>query len=184
MVDKMRITILGRLSVMQGIVWATVPSAPRERKLLALLLLNFGRVVPAHLLIDKLWGSNPPRSVRTALQTYILNIRSKLARQLQLPHAWVRDNLLVRDNEGYQFQMGRCEYDLEDYLELAGLGERVSADGNDELAVEALRKAEALGTGSIRSPASTAGGNGSVPKGDGGRAAWSQPDADSVRRTS
>lgn len=149
MADTMRVTILGSLSVVREGGRTAAPSAPKERKLLALLLLNHGRVVPTHVLIDELWGDNPPRSVRTAVQTYILNIRGKLAHELDLPGAWVRDNLVVRDNEGYKFRTDQCEFDLRDYRELAELGENAIAGGNDELAVEALRKAEGLWSGSI-----------------------------------
>src|SRR6478735_1921660 len=51
---------------------------PRQRAVLALLLVAHGEVVPVDRLIDDLWhGAPPPRAVG-ALQAYISNLRRAL----------------------------------------------------------------------------------------------------------
>ncbi|HKD93304.1 MAG TPA: winged helix-turn-helix domain-containing protein, partial [Gaiellaceae bacterium] len=45
--------------------------APKQRALLALLLVNRGRVVTADQLVDGLWGEDPPASAVQSLQVYV-----------------------------------------------------------------------------------------------------------------
>ncbi|MGW3998736.1 AfsR/SARP family transcriptional regulator [Amycolatopsis sp. NPDC004772] len=147
--DRTTITILGNLSIRGRHRSEAAPSAPKEREVLALLLFNYARVVPVHQLIDELWPAEPPRRARTALQTYILNLRRRLARELHLPPAHVRTEVLVTRSEGYRFQLADCFFDLHEYLGLATAGERAAAGGDDERAVELLRRAEKLWTGPV-----------------------------------
>jgi DNA-binding SARP family transcriptional activator/tetratricopeptide (TPR) repeat protein len=51
----------------------------QERCLLALLLLEPGRVVGTDRLVDLLWDSQPPRSARGAIHTYVARLRPILA---------------------------------------------------------------------------------------------------------
>ena len=51
---------------------------PKQRAVLAHLILRANRVVPAELLIDGLWGEEPPESARTTLQTYVYRLRKVL----------------------------------------------------------------------------------------------------------
>lgn len=50
----------------------------KPRALLALLLLNAGRVVPVERLIDELWGEEPPATAVTALHVYVSRLRKAL----------------------------------------------------------------------------------------------------------
>ena len=52
--------------------------APKQRALLALLLVNRRRVVPAEQLIDGLWGERPPASAVQSLQVYVHGLRRAL----------------------------------------------------------------------------------------------------------
>ncbi|MEU6942405.1 helix-turn-helix domain-containing protein [Streptomyces rubiginosohelvolus] len=54
------------------------PSAPMARRVLALLLAHADRVVPMELLIDELWGEEPPKKARKTVQTYIYQLRKAL----------------------------------------------------------------------------------------------------------
>jgi len=45
--------------------------APKQRGLLALLLVNRRRVVTAEQLIDGLWGEAPPASALQSLQVHV-----------------------------------------------------------------------------------------------------------------
>ena len=51
---------------------------PKQRAVLAHLILRANRVVQADLLIDGLWGENPPESARNTLQTYVYRLRKLL----------------------------------------------------------------------------------------------------------
>jgi SARP family transcriptional regulator, regulator of embCAB operon len=57
-----------------------VPSARKERQVLALLALNAAKVVPFSMLIEEIWGDSPPRVPAASLQTYILHLRQRLGR--------------------------------------------------------------------------------------------------------
>jgi hypothetical protein len=47
------------------------PTAPKQRQLLALLLLNANRVVPMSTVLEELWGPVPPRTATAAVHAYI-----------------------------------------------------------------------------------------------------------------
>jgi DNA-binding SARP family transcriptional activator/tRNA A-37 threonylcarbamoyl transferase component Bud32 len=51
---------------------------PKQRAVLAHLILRANRVVRADLLIDGLWGEEPPESARNTLQTYVYRLRKLL----------------------------------------------------------------------------------------------------------
>jgi DNA-binding SARP family transcriptional activator len=53
-------------------------SAPKQRVLLAILALHRGHSVGMEVLIDSLWGDDPPRSANKTLQTYISGLRRLL----------------------------------------------------------------------------------------------------------
>ncbi|SDM76646.1 AfsR/SARP family transcriptional regulator [Allokutzneria albata] len=54
------------------------PPPPKSRQILAMLLLDAGRITPAERLIDAVWGDEPPPHVRKALQVHISHLRQLL----------------------------------------------------------------------------------------------------------
>ncbi|HKY23895.1 MAG TPA: BTAD domain-containing putative transcriptional regulator [Gaiella sp.] len=60
---------------------------PRQRALLATLLLRAGRVVPTEQLVDELYGAEPPRTATTALQNGIGQLRKLLGSETVLTRA-------------------------------------------------------------------------------------------------
>ncbi|MGW0212586.1 AfsR/SARP family transcriptional regulator, partial [Streptomyces sp. NPDC003233] len=74
----MEIKVLGPLEVLENGV-SVAPSACKPRQVLALLALRAGRVVPVPTLMEEIWGERIPQSAVTTLQTYILQLRRKLA---------------------------------------------------------------------------------------------------------
>src|SRR3954471_19305561 len=54
---------------------------PKQRALLALLLLEANRVVPRDRLIDALWDDSPPETARKALQVHVSQLRKALGRE-------------------------------------------------------------------------------------------------------
>jgi DNA-binding SARP family transcriptional activator len=73
----MHFGILGTFEIALGGRTIT-PSAPKLRRVLALLVMQANSVVPTRLLIDELWEDRPPVSSATTLQTYIYQLRKLL----------------------------------------------------------------------------------------------------------
>jgi DNA-binding SARP family transcriptional activator len=69
--------LLGPLLVRDGPAHLTV-SAPRQRVLLAALLLKAGRVVGVDELAEALWADRPPRNAHGAIHTAVQRLRSTL----------------------------------------------------------------------------------------------------------
>jgi DNA-binding SARP family transcriptional activator len=66
--------LLGPLTVVEGGADVT-PARPKQRALLALLLLRRGELVPGVQLIEALWGEEPPGTAQTALHGHISALR-------------------------------------------------------------------------------------------------------------
>src|SRR5439155_14484197 len=60
---------------------------PKQRAVLAVLLLRAGEVVSTELLIDALWGEHPPRTAATSLQNSVSALRRLLGPELLLSRA-------------------------------------------------------------------------------------------------
>lgn len=72
----MRIQVLGDVVVSVGDGAALRPVVgARHRLILALLAARAGRTVTEGVLTDAIWPENPPKSARTALQTYVSELR-------------------------------------------------------------------------------------------------------------
>src|SRR5438128_848214 len=97
--------------------------APKQRALLALLLVNRRRVVPAEQLIDGLWGEEPPASALQSLQVYVHGLRRALGSER-----------IETTGRGYRAVVAEEELDLDpcgrqaDALEVYRNARRVLAD--------------------------------------------------------
>ena len=67
---EMRFRVLGPLEV-NGADGPITLGGPKQRAVLAYLLVRANDLVPAEALIDQIWGDLPPDSVRNTLQSYI-----------------------------------------------------------------------------------------------------------------
>ncbi|MEG3627042.1 AfsR/SARP family transcriptional regulator [Streptomyces poriticola] len=121
-----------------------VPSAPKPRQLLAFLMLHAPQMVRASDCITELWGSTPPKSAMSTLQTYVLHIRQAL----RGPHR-DRSHLLLTRNQGYQLALETTDFDRFRFTELTQLGRLAAAAGDDRTA----SKAFALALAQWRGPA-------------------------------
>jgi DNA-binding SARP family transcriptional activator/tetratricopeptide (TPR) repeat protein len=111
----------------------------RQRAVLAVLLLDLGRVVPTELLIDRVWGASPPNSVRNVLYGYVGRLRALIAGAAD-PEA-----TLERRRGGYVLQASPGQLDLHRFRRL--IAEAAAASG-DEHAGGLLREALGLWRGS------------------------------------
>jgi serine/threonine-protein kinase len=76
----MEFRILGSLEVV-GDDGALALGGPKQRAVLAHLILRANRPVPASELIDGLWGEEPPETARNTLQTYVYRLRKALGEE-------------------------------------------------------------------------------------------------------
>lgn len=145
MEDKV-IRILGPLSIKMGDAEAT-PSAPKERRVLSLLLANYSKAVKISTIIDELWETSPPKTAQTIVQTYILNIRKGISQRFGIPRQQVDEKLLRTGNLGYTFDTQSCFLDVHEYRKLESEGRLAVQVGDNARAVYLLRRAEELWRG-------------------------------------
>lgn len=148
----MDIDVLGALDVRENGV-SIAPTAPKPRQVLALLALHADQVVPVSGLIEELWAGKPPRSARTTLQTYVLQLRELITVALEkdtpaeggLPRS--AKDVLVTSPGGYLLVTGGGTSDVREFERLAGTGYRAMDAGDFPGAARKLREALSLWSG-------------------------------------
>jgi len=115
----------------------------RQRAVLAVLLLELGRAVPLEVLIDRVWGDDPPRSVRNVLYGYVARLKALMATgpDADGPKA---NASLSRHPGGYLLQAPPDRVDLVRFRRLAA---EAAAAGDDGRAGAALGEAAGLWRG-------------------------------------
>ncbi|MWA07962.1 BTAD domain-containing putative transcriptional regulator [Streptomyces sp. BA2] len=141
----MDIEVLGSLSVRENGTSIT-PTAPKPRQVLALLALHADRMVPVSSLMEELWGDTPPRSGRTTLQTYVLQLRELIAAALEKGDGGEGErpaakDVLVTMPGGYLLSSGDGHSDVRTFERLAGMGYRAMDAGDFAGAARQLREA-------------------------------------------
>ena len=130
--------LLGPLLVRDGM--RNVPvSAPRQRVLLAALLLSAGRVVSVEALAETIWEGRPPAGARGALHTAVQRLRSTLDP--------ASTGLVETRPPGYLISVADGELDLREFAALAGRGHAAAEAGNWVQAAGLLREALGLWRG-------------------------------------
>lgn len=147
-VSAMDIRVLGPLELTCG-DRSAVPTAPKPRSVLSLLLLHAHQTVPVPDLVNELWGDEPPASAMTTLQTYVLHLRKLFSAALKIPAPVVATSILVTTPGGYQFRDESAELDLRRYQQLAADGRRALAAGQNVVAAELLLQAQQLWRGPV-----------------------------------
>ena len=108
----MRFGLLGSLAVVADAGNEMRVAAPRQRTLLATLLLQANQPVPSEILADAIWDQAPPPGYAATLRTYVLRLRHTLGRE-----AAAR---LVTRSPGYLFQVNEDELDVSRFEALCG----------------------------------------------------------------
>jgi predicted ATPase/DNA-binding SARP family transcriptional activator len=106
---------------------------PKKRAVLALLLLEAGRVVPTGRLMEELWRGSPPRAAAVTLRSYVSRLRAVLG----------PDAVLEASGGGYLITVRSDDVDAGRFERLVTAGQ--AALGAGEAAAAAGRFAEALG---------------------------------------
>ncbi len=138
--DVMDFRLLGALEVSaNGAVAELGP--PKQRALLAILLLHAGEIVPIDRLIDLLWGESAPRTAAHSIQIYVSDLRKALeslggGRQVLATRA-----------PGYQLDTDPETIDARRFERLVEEGTRQLREGDPDGGAEALRTALRLWRG-------------------------------------
>jgi predicted ATPase/DNA-binding SARP family transcriptional activator/tetratricopeptide (TPR) repeat protein len=105
----------------------------RLRALLTVLALRPGRTVPAAVLVDEVWGADPPADAPGALQALVGRLRRVLGA-----------DAIGSAEGGYRLRAAADDIDLHRFERLAGEGSRALADGDPGKAAVILDDALAL----------------------------------------
>ncbi len=131
----MRFRVLGPVHAQDG--ERPLPlGAPKQRSLLAVLLLSRGAVVPRTRLVDALWGADPPATAVSSLQVYVHGLRRALG-----------PTRIETEGAGYRIRLEDAELDLDRFDRHVAGGRRALESGDPEEAAEELRRALALWAG-------------------------------------
>ena len=139
-VSGLEFRILGPLEVRAGGV-AVPMGGPRQRALLALLLLSSNRVVSRDRLIDELMLDHPGEKATRALTVQV----SRLRKALEAVDG--SEPRLVASPPGYVLRVKAGELDLDTFERLLAEGRTAFESGDPAGAAAALREAEALWRG-------------------------------------
>src|SRR5580765_5854051 len=110
---------------------------PKQRALLAVLLLNGNETVARERIVDELWAGHPPRAAVQSLQVYVHGLRQALG----------ADRIETRGT-GYRLRLGPGELDYERFERLVEGASQALATERPADAAEDLRAALGLWRGS------------------------------------
>ncbi|WUT39176.1 BTAD domain-containing putative transcriptional regulator [Streptomyces sp. NBC_00690] len=131
--DTLNFLLLGPLSVRLNACEVHV-SAPRQRVVMAALLLNANRVISVDRIAEYVWDGAPPPSAAATVRTYVMRLRQALGE-----HASAR--ILTRA-PGYLLELDEHESDLGQFTahrrRAAELAERGDLEGSSTELAEAL----------------------------------------------
>jgi predicted ATPase/DNA-binding SARP family transcriptional activator len=132
-----QIAILGPLEVRDDAGTPVDVAGTRLRTLLTRLALDAGRPVGVNVLVDAVWGDQPPAEENNALQTLV----SRLRRSLGDPGA------IVQSQAGYRLAVSAADVDVNRFERLAADGAAALRRGEHREAGRALTEAIALWRG-------------------------------------
>jgi DNA-binding SARP family transcriptional activator/ABC-type transport system substrate-binding protein len=131
----MEFAVLGRLEV--RIDGRALPlGGPKQRALLAILLLSANEVVSRDRLVDALWGEHTPSSAGRSLDSYVSRLRGLLGA-----------DRVERLSPGYRIRVDPDELDVARFETLLEQGRAAAAGGDPAAARDRLREALRLWRG-------------------------------------
>ncbi|TDC54732.1 AfsR/SARP family transcriptional regulator [Actinomadura sp. KC345] len=117
-----------------------IPSAPKPRQVISLLMLRRNAVVRTDELIDELWGECPPASAMTTIQTYIYKLRKIL-----FDHG--AQDILSTQPRGYLLTVSDSAIDLYRFERDLAAGQELLDGGRPAEAAQIMRDALGLWRG-------------------------------------
>jgi DNA-binding SARP family transcriptional activator len=131
--------VLGPLEVVDGQRRVEL-GRPKQRAVLAVMLVHANQVVPLDRLIEELWGEEQPAQASASLQAYVSHLRRALepGRPARTP-----PRVLVTQPPGYRLVVAPGDLDAARFVALAEQGHRLLEGGQPGPAAQVL--GEALG---------------------------------------
>ncbi|MGK5545343.1 AfsR/SARP family transcriptional regulator [Streptomyces sp. URMC 127] len=115
---------------------------PKQRTLLAMLLVNANTAVSGERLCDAVWGAAPPASAQANIRSYAAALRKVLSPGAGAgPGQGPGEDRLSQGNGGYRLQVFPGEVDLHRFEVLAARGRTALAAGEHRAAADALKEA-------------------------------------------
>lgn len=145
----MEFRLLGPVEILWG-GRNIMPTAPKPRQVISLLMLRHNTVVQASELIDELWPELPPPSAVTTLQTYIYKFRKLLLKQ-------GLGNLLQTQPGGYSLTIPSSSLDVSLFERQAEEGQELLQRGDSAAALACFEQALALWRGPALADVETGG---------------------------
>ncbi|PSM41311.1 AfsR family transcriptional regulator [Streptomyces dioscori] len=133
---RVRYRILGTTQALRTDGTLVPVGGARLRALLTVLALRPGRTVSVAVLVDEVWGADPPADAPGALQALVGRLRRALGA-----------DAIGSDEGGYRLRAAADDIDLHRFERLAGEGSRALADGDPGKAAVILDDALALWQG-------------------------------------
>lgn len=135
--------VLGPLQLSAG--GALVPlGAPKQRAVLAMLVINRNRAVSVDSLINGVWDENPVPAARTSIHSYVSNLRRLLGTAGYDPNT-----VLASAPPGYQLSVDDDDCDLGRFITEKNAGVHAAAAGRFEDASSYLSAALAEWRGPV-----------------------------------
>ncbi|MEV0236666.1 BTAD domain-containing putative transcriptional regulator [Nonomuraea sp. NPDC050786] len=116
--------------------------SPRQQAVLAVLLLEAGRVVSVRRLMEAIYGDDPPATSRAQIQICISSLR-RLFASYGYPH------IITTESQGYIFRCDDDQIDAQRFRRLAVEARRARDAGQLDDAVRGYREALALCSGPL-----------------------------------
>jgi DNA-binding SARP family transcriptional activator len=117
---------------------------PKQRAVLAVLLINRNRAVAVDSLVDAAWDESPAPAVRASIHSYVSNLRRILGSAEVDPHA-----VLASAPPGYRLNVGDSDCDLDRFVAKKTAGIHAAAAGQFEQASSRLSEALAEWRGPV-----------------------------------
>ncbi|WP_189972552.1 AfsR/SARP family transcriptional regulator [Streptomyces avidinii] len=140
---KLRFNVLGSLEGWIDEVRLRLGGAIQER-VLCMLLLEAGRVVPVARLVEATWEKDPPVTAAHQVRKAVADLRRRIP---------TGTAVIATDGPGYRVVVADDQLDLLEFDTLTRAAARAVREGGQAAAAEALRAALALWRGSVLSGA-------------------------------
>ncbi|MFC0533159.1 AfsR/SARP family transcriptional regulator [Phytohabitans kaempferiae] len=137
----MDIRLLGDVEIESGGVIFPLERAA-ERAVLAILAFNAGRVMPVTMLVDHLWGDDPPAKAEETVGSYVRAVRRVIERAGG-GREWVGNRRL----DGYRLDVNPGIVDHRRFVDLSSSARMLSRQSDHSPAIEAFERALRLWRG-------------------------------------